>query len=209
MSIKSNIVAMDKAVEAKVKTKRSTRQFTHSLEYEIIANLVLQQYQIDEDVRFDLLWSIAATDRIPALTVEYGKRRMYKLVVTLLKEFCISIPLPKTKKLNDTRINVCACDLMISAEEEALSMEDFVLFFERVKKGAYGSIKKYLTHQIIKEKLEVYLEERRAAFAKLSEQKHAEIKAIGPIERICEEPKQIGELLKQASVIEMNKRMSG
>jgi hypothetical protein len=209
MSIKSNIVAMDKEVEANMTRKRTTRQFTHSLEYEIIANLVLQQYQIDEDVRFDLLWSIAVTDRIPALTIEYGKKRMHKLVVTPLKEFCISIPLPKTKKLNDTRINVCACDLMLSAEEEALSMEDFVLFFERVKKGAYGPIKKYLTHQIIREKLEVYLEERRAAFAKLSQQKHTELKALGPIERSCEDPKQIGELLKQASVIEMNKKMSG
>lgn len=191
------------------KPRKTKRQFTHSLEYEIIANLVLQQYEKDGDVRFDLLWSILPTDRIPTLMEEYGKRRMYKLIATLLKEFCISIPLPKTKKLNDSRINVCACDLMISAHEEELSMEDLILFFERTKVGKYGVIKKYLTHQIIKEKLDMYLEERRKAFSKFSQQKHAELKALGPVERICDGPKQIGEILKQATVIEINKRMSG
>jgi hypothetical protein len=208
MSLKTNIILLDASVNTS-KPRKITKQFTHSLEYEIIANLVLQQYEKDDNVRFDLLWNIPPTDRIPALTEEYGKKRMYKLITTLLKEFCISIPLPKTKKLNDTRINVCACDLMISAHEEELSIEDLVLFFKRTKAGKYGPIKKYLTHQIIREKLDMYLEERRKAFFKFSQQKHSELKALGPIERICEEPKQIGEILKQATVIEINKRMSG
>ena len=208
MDIINNIIPIDQPVK-RIEVKRSTRQFIHSLEYEIIANLVLQKYEKEGEIHFDLLWAVPTTDRIPALTIEYGKKRMYRLLVTLLKEFCISIPLPKTKKLNDTRINVCACDLMISAEEEALCIEDFIIFFERVKRGRYGFIKKYLTHQVIKEKLEIYLADRNRAFSKLSQQKHTELKALGPIERICEEPKQIGELLKQASVIEMNKRMSG
>jgi hypothetical protein len=208
MSLKTNIISLDGSVKTS-KPGKITRQFTHSLEYEIIANLVLQQYEKDDNVRFDLLWDITPKDRIPALTEEYGKRRMYKLIATLLKEFCISIPLPKTKKLNDTRIDVYACDLMISAHEEELSMEDLILFFERAKAGKYGLIKKYLTHQIIKEKLDMYLEERRKAFFNFSQQKHSELKALGPIERICEEPKQIGEILKQATIIEINRRMSG
>ena len=207
MSLRTNIIPIDVPVDKR--SSKTMRQFTHSLEYEIIANLVLQQYEKDGDIRFDLLWNIAPTDRIPALTEEYGKRRMYKLITTLLREFCISIPLPKTKKLNDTRINVCACDLMISAHEEELSMEDLTLFFGRAKAGKYGPIKKYLTHQIIKEKQDMYLEERRKAFSNFSQQKHVELKALGPVERICDEPKQIGEILKQATVIEINKRMSG
>jgi hypothetical protein len=189
--------------------KRSNKKFTHSLEYEIIANLVLQQYEKEGTIQYDLLFSIAPSDRIPALTLEYGKKRMYRLIVTLLREFCISIPLPKSKKLNDTRINVCACDLMISAEEEGLSMEDLILFFERTKKGIYGPIKKFLTHQIIREKLDIYLAERGDALYKISEQKTVAVKKLGVAERSCEEPKQIGEILKGASVIEMNKRMSG
>jgi hypothetical protein len=36
------------------------------------------------------------------------------------------------------------------------------------------------------------------------------LKAVGPKERVCREPRQIGELLNhQAAVIEMNKKMSG
>lgn len=210
MSIRNNIIAFDQPVERSGEVKKTTRKFTHSLEYEIIANLVLQQYEKDGMARFDLLFAIANSDRIPALTVEYGKKRMFKLVATLLREFAISIPLPKTKKLNDTRIAVCACDIMISAEEENLSMEDLILFFERTKKGKYGPIKKYLTHQLIKEKLEMYLIERHDVLVVLKEQKDAELKALGPVERICEEPKQIGELMKhQAAVIDLNRRMSG
>ena len=209
MNINNNIIAIDQPLKGKKEAKRSTRQFSHSLEYEVIANLVLQQYEKDHEVRFDLLWNIAPEDRIPALSFEYGKQRMYQLIVKLLKEFCLSVFLPKTKKLNDTRIKVCSCDLMISAQEDELSIEDLIVFFERVKKGKYGPIKKYLTHQLIKEKLTEYLEERNKAFAKLSQEKHSELKALGPVERLCDEPKKIGELLKQASVIEMNKKMSG
>ena len=209
MNIRNNIIAFDDPQEKTTPSKRPAK-ITHSLEYEIIANLVLQQYEKEEAVRFDLLYAISAEDRIPSLTSEYGKKRMYKLIVTLLREFCISIPLPKTKKLNDTRINVCACDLMISAEEEELSMEDLILFFERTKKGKYGPIKKFMTHQIIKEKLDMYLHERSNAFEKFAEEKNAKLKALGPVERTCDEPKQIGEILKQqASVIDMNRKMSG
>jgi hypothetical protein len=208
MSLKTNIILLDGSINTS-RPRKITKQFTHSLEYEIIANLVVQQYEKDGEVRFDLLWNIVSTDRILSLSEEYGNRRMYKLITMLLKEFCISVPLPKSKKLNDTRINVCACDLMISAKEEELSMEDLILFFERTKAGKYGAIKKYLTHQVIKEKLDMYLEERRKAFSNFSQHKHSELKALGPIERICEEPKQIGEILKQATVIEINKRMSG
>jgi hypothetical protein len=208
MSLRTNIVSIEGDV-ADREPVTIKRRFTHSLEYEVIANLVLQQYEKVGEVRFDLLWSILHADRIPALTAEYGKRRMYKLIAMLLREFCVSIPLPKNKKLNETRISVCACDLMVSAHEEELSMEDLILVFERAKAGKYGSIKKYLTHQVIKEKLDMYLEERRKTFSKFSQQKHAELKALGPVERICDDPKPIGEILKQATVIEINKRMSG
>lgn len=207
MSITSNIIALDDP-QKRASESKSRRKFTHSLEYEIIANLVSQQYQKDEDIRYDLLFAIAGNDRIPALTEEYGHKRMHKLLVTLLREFSISIPLPKTKKLNDTRISVCACDLMISAEEHSLSMEDLILFFERAKRGKYGAFKKFLTHQLIKEKLELYLGEREQAFRKITEQKNVELKSLGTAERISG-PKQIGDILKQASVIQMNKKMSG
>ena len=209
MNIRSDEMAIEQSVQNNKVRKKAALKSTHSLEYDVIANLVLQQYEKDEEIRFDLLWSISATERIPALALEYGNKRMYQLIATLLREFCISIPLPKTKKLNDTRINVCACDLMVSALEEELSIEDFILFFERVKKSKYGPIKKFLTHQLIKEKWETYLTDRSKAFADLSEKKHTELKAMGPAERTCNEPKQIGELIKQAAVIQMNKRMSG
>jgi hypothetical protein len=66
MNIRNNIIALDPPIKKK-ETKRSTRKFIHSLEYEVIANLVLQQFEKDGEIRFDLLWAIPATDRIPAV----------------------------------------------------------------------------------------------------------------------------------------------
>ena len=40
-------------------------------------------------------------------------------------------------------------------------------------------------------------------------EKDAALKTLGPTEKTCEEPKQIGEILKQASIFDMHKRKSG
>jgi hypothetical protein len=208
MSIRSNIIEAD-PVLTKNERVRVGKNFTRSSEYEVIAKLVMQQYQHENIVRFDLLFAIPPTDRVPALTEEYGKIRMHQLMLTLLKEFCICIPLAKNKKLNDTRINVCACDLMLTALENDLTIEDFILFFERAKEGKYGAITKFLTHQLIKEKLKLYMDERDEALKKIAVQKTKELKVLGSLGRIEDEPRQIGEIMRGAAIIDMNKKMSG
>ena len=104
---KNNLVAEG----APVKTRESKKQrsvYRHSPEYEIIVNLILKQYEINEAIRFDLLWAIQESDRIPALTNEFGKKRIHNLMSTVLREFCLSIPLPKAKKIK-RYTNQCMC----------------------------------------------------------------------------------------------------
>jgi hypothetical protein len=171
------------------------KRYIRSLEYEFMANLTVQQYQDKENVKFDLLLSIPLTERIPALIQEYGLRRMHRLVKTILQEFCYSIPLPRSRKLTDTRISVCACDLILAAYEDQLSLEDLILFFERAKDGRYGSLRKQLTHQLIMEKLQQFRSARHQVYTRLREQKEAELKALGPVARTSPEPTAIAHLI--------------
>src|SRR5690242_2158665 len=92
-----------------IETKKTRKRYVRSLEYELIANLALQQYGKDDAACFDKLLSIPIQERIPALMLEYGLKRMHKLVNTMLHEFCHSIALPKSRKLTETRMSVCAC----------------------------------------------------------------------------------------------------
>lgn len=207
-----NMVAVQSAKgtgSPKPPAKRAPKQYVNTLEYELITNLVQQQYSKDGEVNFPLLLSIPLQDRIPALVQEFGVKRMYNLLLMIVKAFTFSLPIPKTKKLNDTRMSVCACDLILTAQEDQLSLEDIILFFERAKAGKYGPIKSLLSHYQIMSLLDQYRSERHEAFMKIKVEKDAELKTLGPTERSCEGPKQIGEIMKQATIFDMNKRKSG
>lgn len=177
--------------------KKSRKRFVRSLEYELIANLALQQYVQGGKPAFDRLLAIPMKDRIPGLISEYGLKRMHRLIKLILLEFCYSVALPKSKKLTDTKVAVVACDLILTAEEDQLGLEDLIVFFELAKSGKYGSFKGLLTHFSIMQKLEQFRLERYNTFVKLKEEKEAELKAAGPTERISPQPTAIRTLFDE------------
>jgi hypothetical protein len=184
------------------------KRFVRSLEYEVIANLATKQYLQDDAVLFDKLLSIPLTERISGLINNYGLQRAHRLIKLILQEFCYSIPLPKSAKLSDTKIAACSCDLILSAYEDQLSLEDLIVFFERAKEGKYGKFKGMVTHFGIMQKLDQYRLARSEAYHKLKEEQEAQLKKMNEMPRIGE-VKSIGEIMQQAEVIPMNKRKSG
>lgn len=198
MSDNNNIISLDQA-------KKSRKRFIRSLEYELIASLALQQYSTADGANFEALLSIPLSERVPGLIHEYGLKRMHRLIKTVLSEFCYSIALPKSKKLTETKISVVACDLILVAEEDQLSMEDLIVFFELTKNGRYGKFKNLLTHYSIMEKLEQFREERYATYIRIKEKKEAEVRLLGPAERISPEPTPIKKLFEEGKVIPFKK----
>jgi hypothetical protein len=198
MNPTDNIVTLDDA-------KKSRKRFTRSLEYELIASLALQQYILEEGPNFQALLSIPLKDRIPGLIGEYGLKRMHRLVRTMLIEFCYSIKLPKSKKLTETKTSVVACDLILAADEDKLSMEDLIIFFELARNGRFGKFKSLLTHFAIMEKLEQYRQLRYEAYLRIKEQKEAEVRLLGPAERISPEPTAIKQLFEDGKVVPFRK----
>lgn len=198
MDYHNNIISLDEA-------KKSRKRFTRSLEYELMASLALQQYSTADGANFESLLSIPLSERIPGLVGEYGLKRMHRLIKTVLAEFCYSIALPKSKKLTETKASVVACDLLLVADEDQLSMEDLIVFFKLAKNGRYGKFKGLVTHYGITEKLEHYRQERYAAYLRIKEQKEAEVRLFGPTERISPEPTPIKKLFEDGKVVPFKK----
>ena len=193
--------------QAPVMKKAPGKRFVRSLEYEVISNLATKQFLQGDKILFERLLSIPLTERIPALINDYGLQRAHRLIKLVLQEFCYGVPLPKSAKLSETKIAACACDLILSAYEDQLSLEDLIIFFERAKAGKYGKFKGMVTHFSIMQKLDQYRLERSAAYHKLKEEQEEQYKKMNELPRRGE-VKSIGEIM-QAEVIHMNKRMSG
>jgi hypothetical protein len=208
---KTNARVPGTAATEKPKTRRnSSRLYTSTVEYTMIANLVTQQYQDDKTVRFDALLGIPVEDRIPGLIERYGNKTMYRLLVMMLKEFFASLPLPRYKKPTETKTSVTACQLMLTSYEDQLALEDVILFLQRVKAGVYGTIKNLADPTILFTLLEIYRKTRHEAYARIKEEKEAALKALGPVARIAPEPTSVGEIMKQGILIDMNnQKMSG
>jgi len=178
-------------------SQKTKKQFVHSLEYELIAGLALQQYVKDGKADYQMLLSIPLTERIPVFIREYGLKRIHQLVKLLVKEFYSTIPLNKTKKLSETKFAVCTCEIMLVALEDQLSIEDLVVFFELTRNGKYGSYKGLQAHLIVQQKLEDFRQERFEAYVSLQQQMHQEHKKQGPAERGYGQPIALQQLLNE------------
>jgi hypothetical protein len=202
------------SAEAKAKAtdkpkRQSSRIFTSTVEYSLIANLVLQQYQQGHEVLWDKVLSLPVEDRIPGLMERYGKKTMHKLLLMMLKEFVATLNLAAYKRPTDTRVSVAVCEIMLTAHEDFLGIEDVILFLQRARAGYYGPIKTLVNMSLLLIQLDRYRQERHEAYVKLKDKQEAEYKQLGPVQRTAPQPTLIGDLFNQGVVVDMNKKMSG
>ncbi|RYZ23953.1 MAG: hypothetical protein EOO16_03060 [Chitinophagaceae bacterium] len=191
------------------KKRAPSRLFTSTVEYTLIANLVLQQYQQGHEVLWEKVLSLPVEDRIPGLMERYGKKTMHKLLLMILKEFVGQMNLAANKRPTETRVSVAVCELMLTAGEDFLGIEDIILFLQRARAGYYGPIKTLVNMNLLLVQLERYRQERHEAYMKLKDKREAEYKQLGPVERSAPQPTLLGDLFNQALIVDMNKKMSG
>lgn len=202
--MENNIRGAVKAVEGT--TKKFYRPNLNTLEYGIISNLVVQQYGPNGEVKWNALLSIPLTERIPGLIHSYGKKTAHKLLVMILKEFTNALPLTKIKKMTDTRIAIAACEVMLTAFEDQLSLEDVILFLQKAKTGHYGVIKNMSHPAQLLTLLEPYRQARHEAYQKLKEEKDRQYKQLGEEERTAQNPTSLNDLLHQSFTIDISNR---
>lgn len=98
--------------------------------------------------------------------------------------------------MNADQIVECAHDLIMTTEEDQLSIEDYVLFFNGAKQGKYGKILDRLDQQTVFSMLEEYRQERHKQFVRIKQEKEAEFKSMGSTER-TNQPNPIAESMVQ------------
>lgn len=145
-------------------------------------------------IDFEKVLSIDAFARVPNLTHVYGFEMIHKLVAVLLTQFNNSMNL--IRPLTGEQVVEISEALVMTAEEDQLSMEDLVLFFKGAREGKYGKIYDRLDQQMVFQILEEYRQQRHEAYRRSEEARHLQFKGIGETER-TNEPDMISEHLSK------------
>jgi hypothetical protein len=142
----------------------------------------LEKYIEKGVVNFVNVLSIPITDRLPGLVKAYGDEKIHALMVVMLTDFANNFNV--IRPMSPVQIINCAFQMIITANEDQLGIEDFTIFFEGAKQGKYGKVYDRLDQQIIFEMMEHYRDERHKEFIHFKEEQHAQFKAMPVNERI-------------------------
>lgn len=127
-------------------------------------------------------------ERLPDLVKLVGMAEMGKILMAEITKFinCYTIIRP----MNADQIAECAFALISTSEEDQLSLQDLILFFEGAKQGKYGRVLDHIDQHVIFEMLEQYREERHRQFLNLKDERDTQLKACGDISRSSDDKEQ-------------------
>lgn len=128
----------------------------------------------------------------------YGDVRVHAILTILLTNFSNSLNL--IRPLSEEQIVYCAYELMTTANEDFLSIEDLTIFFQGAIAGKYGKILDRMDQQTLFELLENYRQARHIAYIREKEEQHVQVKGLGPVDRACEDQNEIKDLFHQANI---------
>ena len=97
-------------------------------------------------------------ERITDLEQTIGLKILSAIVMAEVTRFLNSYTV--VRPMNATQIADCAMTLIATSEEDRLSLNDLVIFFEGAKQGKYGRVLDHIDQHVIFEMLEVYRQER-------------------------------------------------
>lgn len=111
-------------------------------------------------------------DRIPDLAKQIPLKSLGAIVMAELTLFVNAFTV--VRPMNADQIAQCAYALINTAEEDYLSLQDLVMFFEGAKQGKYGKVYDRLDQATIFEMLEVYRQQRHEVYLRAKEEKEAQ-----------------------------------
>ena len=182
----------------------------------------LKQYKDKSGVvNFPAVLSIPTSERLPAL---YEKDFM-KATALVVGALTMAFEKLRFKNMDGRLINDIAEEILNSADEDNLSLEDLVLFLQNLTRGKYGtfesmSLSKFMSH------FDKYRDDRHYALIEYRENEHLAYKGIGDATRSAREDPleghlsgiggalhqlrmQLSEQKKEASVIKMANKYYG
>lgn len=126
-------------------------------------------------------------ERLPDLVKSVGMADIGKILMSEVTKFvqCYTVVRP----MSADQIASCAAALILSSEEDFLSLQDLVLFFEGAKQGKYGRVLDHIDQHVIFEMLDQYREIRHRQYLSIKEEKNVQLKVLGPNERSSDDIK--------------------
>lgn len=86
--------------------------------------------------------------------------------------------------MTPVQINDLAEELIDTANEDNLSLEDVILFLQRLVRGQYGELYESMDIPKFMEKFEVYRQDRHNEILRIRESEHLQYKALGDATRV-------------------------
>lgn len=147
-------------------------------------NVCLQAYKTQSgSANYPALFSIPTVQRLPAL-YESEPAKIAAIITTGLTLSIESMNL--SRPMNASQIVDLADTILDSSKEDNLSLEDVMLFLQKLIRGEYGKLYESMDIPKFMEFFEIYREERYQAIKQLREENFVQFKATPINERIID-----------------------
>jgi hypothetical protein len=183
--MEQEIVLTEKAIKnlpVTTLSKRTLSILVNSTDY--AGRLAMVQHYSERNYpKFTELLKIR--ERIPDLVKSVGTSDMGKIIMVEITKFinCYTVVRP----MNADQIAQCAFALISTSEEDNLSLQDLVVFFEGAKQGKYGRVLDHIDQHTIFEMLEQYRNERHRQYLHIKEENDVQFKGLGDRNRTSDE----------------------
>lgn len=148
-------------------------------------NQVIKAYKNPNgSVNYKMVLCVPSTERLPQLVNSVGYEKVHNLLVAGVQLAMESLNL--SNSLSAAQIFDLSDTLIDSANEDYLSLQDVVLFLQKLTRGEMGSLYSQMDIAKFMELFEVYREERFQALNTIREEQQVQHRSLGPSERWSE-----------------------
>lgn len=148
-------------------------------------NMAIKSYKSQNgSVNFGAVLSIPSSERLPNLVATVGYQQIHTVLVAGVQLAMESLNL--SNSLNATQIFDLADTLIETATEDNLSIQDVVLFLQKLTRGEMGALYSQMDIAKFMELFEVYREDRFQALVTIRDEQQVQHKSYGNPERWSE-----------------------
>lgn len=144
---------------------------------------MIKHYTKANEPKFDELLKIK--ERLPDIVKAAGTSEIGKILMAELTKFVKSYTV--VRPMNEDQIAECSYALLSTSEEDWLSLQDLIIFFDGAKQGKYGRILDHIDQHIIFEMLEQYRQHRHITRIRIKEEQDMQFKGFGNNNRTSDE----------------------
>jgi|GEM_PF-2146706 len=128
-----------------------------------------------------IMQEVPLPDRLPGLTEKYGRAKISALLSVALTNCFEKMNI--RKDMNGEQIVELAEEIINTAEEDQLAIEDVLMFLDGLLKAKYGKIYDRMDIPTFFEFFERYREARHQELLRFREEQNAQFRALGTTDR--------------------------